>query len=96
MAALADRAVTLVQQYQPARTEIWLGILSANRHRWRARRQSVQGSGFAKQARDILEKVVKVDPFALDAGARRAWAFYLIAFPAGRSASAISQSEAIA
>lgn len=71
MAALADRATQIVQQYQgQPDAEIWLGIIISEQ----ASMASENGSpfkalGFAKQARSILEKVEKVDPYALDAGA---------------------------
>jgi tetratricopeptide (TPR) repeat protein len=71
MAVLAERAAAIVQQY-PNRSEatIWLGILISEQ----ASMASENGSpfkalGFAKRARDILEKVEKTDPAVLDAGA---------------------------
>lgn len=71
MAALADRAAQVAQQFQDQpETEIWLGVIISEQ----ASMASENGSpfkalGFAKRARDILAKVVKVDPYALDAGA---------------------------
>jgi len=71
MAALADRVGQIAQQYQDRpEAQIWLGIIISEQ----ASMASENGSpfkalGFAKHARDILEKVEKVDPVALDAGA---------------------------
>lgn len=71
MAALADRAAQTVQQFQHRpEAEIWLGIIISEQ----ASMASENGSpfkalSFAKQARDILAKVVQTDPHALDAGA---------------------------
>jgi tetratricopeptide (TPR) repeat protein len=71
MAGLAQRAAEIAQRYQgQAEAQIWLGIIISEQ----ASMASENGSpfkalGFAKQARDILEKVEKVDPVALDAGA---------------------------
>lgn len=71
MAALAARAAEVVQKYPNSpEPEIWLGILISEQ----ASMASENGSpfkalGFAKKARDILAKQVKVAPFALDAGA---------------------------
>lgn len=71
MAALADRAGQIARQFQHApEAEIWLGIIISEQ----ASMASENGSpfkalGFAKQARDILAKVVQADPYALDAGA---------------------------
>ncbi len=71
MAALADRAASLVQKYQNRpEAVIWLGILVSEQ----ASMASENGSpfkalGLAKQARDILAPVAQADPFVLDAGA---------------------------
>ena len=71
MAGLAQRAAEMAQRYQgQPDAQIWLGIIISEQ----ASMASENGSpfkalGFAKQARDILEKVEKVDPAALDAGA---------------------------
>ena len=71
IAVLAERAAGIAQQYQNRpEAAIWLGILISEQ----ASMASENGSpfkalGFAKRARDILEKVEKVDPFVLDAGA---------------------------
>lgn len=71
MAALADRAAQIAQQYQGRpEAQIWLGIIISEQ----ASMASENGSpfkalGFAKEARSILEKVEKLDPIALDAGA---------------------------
>jgi tetratricopeptide (TPR) repeat protein len=71
MAALAQRAAEMAQRYQNRmEAQIWLGIVISEQ----ASMASENGSpfkalGFAKQARDILEKVEKVDPVTLDAGA---------------------------
>lgn len=71
MAAVAQHAAEIAQRY-PGRIEaqIWHGIIISEQ----ASMASENGSpfkalGFAKQARDILEKAEKVDPVALDAGA---------------------------
>jgi tetratricopeptide (TPR) repeat protein len=71
MASLADRATSIVQQYQiRPEAAIWLGILISEQ----ASMASENGSpfkalGFAKHARDILEQAEKADPIVLDAGA---------------------------
>ena len=71
MAVLAQHAAEMAQRYQNrVEGRIWLGIIISEQ----ASMASENGSpfkalGFAKQARDILEKVEKVDPVALDAGA---------------------------
>jgi tetratricopeptide (TPR) repeat protein len=71
MAALAQRAAEMAQRYQgQPDAQIWLGIIISEQ----ASMASENGSpfkalGFAKQARDILETVEKVDPVTLDAGA---------------------------
>jgi tetratricopeptide (TPR) repeat protein len=71
MAALADRAAALVQQYQ-TRPEamIWHGIIISEQ----ASMASENGSpfkalSFAKRARAILEPLAKTNPAILDAGA---------------------------
>jgi len=71
MAALADRAGSIVQQY-PGRPEpaIWQAILISEQ----ASMASENGSpfkalGFAKHAREILEPIAKQYPSVLDAGA---------------------------
>jgi tetratricopeptide (TPR) repeat protein len=71
MAALADRAGSIVQQY-PGRPEaaIWQAILISEQ----ASMASENGSpfkalGFAKHAREILEPIAKQNPAVLDAGA---------------------------
>ncbi len=71
MAVLAQRAADMAQRYQNrVEAQIWLGIIISEQ----ASMASENGSpfkalGFAKQARDILEKAEKVDAAALDAGA---------------------------
>ncbi len=71
MAALADRAGTVVQQF-PGRPEaaIWQAIIISEQ----ASMASENGSpfkalGFAKHAREILEPIAKQYPAVLDAGA---------------------------
>jgi tetratricopeptide (TPR) repeat protein len=71
MAALADRAGTVVERY-PGRPEpaIWQAILISEQ----ASMASENGSpfkalGFAKHAREILEPITKQYPAVLDAGA---------------------------
>ena len=71
MAALADRAGSIVQQY-PGRPEaaIWQAILISEQ----ASMASENGSpfkalGFAKHAREMLEPIAKQYPAVLDAGA---------------------------
>ena len=71
MAALADRAGSIVQQY-PGRAEaaIWQAIIISEQ----ASMASENGSpfkalGFAKRAREILEPIAKRYPAVLDAGA---------------------------
>jgi tetratricopeptide (TPR) repeat protein len=71
MAALAERAAAVAQQFQGRpEAQIWLGIIISEQ----ASMASENGSpfkalGFAKHAREILEAIEKRDPFALDAGA---------------------------
>ncbi len=71
MAALADRAAEIAQQYQGRpEAQIWLGIIISEQ----ASMASENGSpfkalGFAKRARDILEPIARNDPALLDAGA---------------------------
>jgi tetratricopeptide (TPR) repeat protein len=71
MAALAERAAQIVQQY-PDRPEaqIWLGIVISEQASMASENNSpFKALGFAKRAREILEKLVETDPVALDAGA---------------------------
>jgi len=71
MAALAERAKTIAQQYQNRpEAAIWLGIIVSEQ----ASMASENGSpfkalSFAKSAREILEPIVKANPGVLDAGA---------------------------
>src|SRR5579863_6783923 len=71
MAALADRAAALAQQYQNRpEAAIWHGIIISEQ----ASMASENGSpfkalGFAKRAREILEPIAMSNPSALDAGA---------------------------
>jgi tetratricopeptide (TPR) repeat protein len=71
MAALADRAAALAQQYQNRpEAAIWHGIIISEQ----ASMASENGSpfkalGFAKRAREILEPLAKTNPAILDAGA---------------------------
>jgi cytochrome c-type biogenesis protein CcmH/NrfG len=71
MAALAEHAGTLLQQYpnQPEPT-IWLGILISEQASMANENSSpVKALRLALKARDILTEAEKVDPVALDAGA---------------------------
>jgi cytochrome c-type biogenesis protein CcmH/NrfG len=71
MAALAEHAGTLVQQY-PNQSEptIWLGILISEQASMANENSSpVKALRLALKARDILTEAEKVDPVALDAGA---------------------------
>ena len=71
MAALADRASKMAEQYQhQPDAEIWLGILISEQASMANENSSpVKALRLALKARDILEAVEKVDPVALDAGA---------------------------
>jgi len=71
MAALADRAVIIAQQYQNRlEATIWLGILISEQASMASENSSpLKALSFAKRARDLLEKAEKVDPVVLDAGA---------------------------
>jgi len=71
MAPLADHAARIVQQYQNRpEAQIWLGILISEQASMASENSSpLKALGFAKRARDILEKVEKTDPAVLDAGA---------------------------
>ena len=71
MAALAERATGVVQKYPgKPEAEIWLGILISEQASMASENSSpFKALGFAKRARDILEKVEKTDPVVLDAGA---------------------------
>jgi tetratricopeptide (TPR) repeat protein len=71
MAALAERAGKIVQQYpnQPDPT-IWLGILISEQASMANENGSpVKALRLAMRARDILVEAEKADPVALDAGA---------------------------
>lgn len=71
MAALADRAASIVQQY-PGRPEtaIWLGILISEQASMASENGSpLKALSYAKRAREILEPIAKQYPAALDAGA---------------------------
>jgi tetratricopeptide (TPR) repeat protein len=71
MAGVAQHAAEIAQRY-PGRPEaqIWLGIIISEQASMASENSSpFKALGFAKQARDILEKVEKVDPVVLDAGA---------------------------
>jgi tetratricopeptide (TPR) repeat protein len=70
MADLARRAADVARSQIRPEAQIWLGIIISEQ----ASMASENGSpfkalGFAKQARDILEKMEKTDPAAIDAGA---------------------------
>jgi len=71
MAGLAQRAAEIAQRYQGRpEAQIWLGIIISEQSSMASENGSpFKALGFAKQARDILEKEEKVDPVALDAGA---------------------------
>jgi tetratricopeptide (TPR) repeat protein len=71
MAALANRAAQVAQQFQyRPEAEIWLGIIISEQASMASENDSpFKALGFAKKARDILAKVLKVDPYVLDAGA---------------------------
>jgi tetratricopeptide (TPR) repeat protein len=71
MAALADRASGIVQQY-PGRPEpaIWQAILISEQASMASENSSpFKALGFAKHAREILEPIAKQYPAVLDAGA---------------------------
>jgi tetratricopeptide (TPR) repeat protein len=71
MAGLAQRAAEMARQYQdrPAAT-IWYGIILSEQASMAGENGSpFKALGFAKQARDLLEKAEKFDPTVLDAGA---------------------------
>jgi tetratricopeptide (TPR) repeat protein len=71
MAALADRAAKVAQQYknQPEAT-IWMGILISEQASMANENGSpIKALRLALKARDILEEVEKIDPVVLDAGA---------------------------
>ena len=71
MAAVAQHAAEIAQRY-PGRIEaqIWHGIIISEQASMASENGSpFKAMGFAKQARDILEKAEKIDPVAIDAGA---------------------------
>jgi tetratricopeptide (TPR) repeat protein len=71
MAVLAQRAAEMARQYQdrPA-AAIWLGIILSEQASMAGENGSpFKALGFAKQARDLLDKVEKIDSAVLDAGA---------------------------
>jgi tetratricopeptide (TPR) repeat protein len=71
MAGLAQRAAEMARQYQdrPAAT-IWYGIILSEQASMAGENGSpFKALGFAKQARDLLDKAEKIDPIVLDAGA---------------------------
>jgi len=65
MAALADRAAALAGQYQNRpEAAIWHGIIISEQASIGEReRQPLQGAGFAKRAREILEPIATSNPF---------------------------------
>jgi tetratricopeptide (TPR) repeat protein len=71
MAALADRAAKIVEQYQDRpEAAIWLGILISEQASMANENGSpIKALRLALKARDILEQQEKIDPVALDAGA---------------------------
>ena len=89
MAALSDRADTIVQQF-PGRPEaaIWQAIIISEQ----ASMASENGSpfkalGFAKQAREILEPIANQYPAVLDAGAPTSLG---VLYPASRDSRSLS------
>ena len=71
MAGLAQRAAEMARQYQdrPAAT-IWYGIILSEQASMAGENGSpFKALGFAKRARDLLEKAEKIDSMVLDAGA---------------------------
>src|SRR3984957_20535975 len=71
MAALADRAAALAQQYQNRpEAAIWHGIIISEQASMASENSSpFKALGFAKRAREILEPIAMSNPSALDAGA---------------------------
>ena len=71
MAVLAEHAADIEQRYKgrPEAT-IWVGIITSEQSSMASENGSpLKALGLAKRARDILEKVEKIDPVTLDAGA---------------------------
>jgi len=71
MAAVAQHAAEIAQRYHGRiEAQIWHGIIISEQASMASENGSpFKAMGFAKQARDILEKAEKVDPVTLDAGA---------------------------
>lgn len=71
MAVVAEHAADLVRRYPTAReASIWLGIINSEQASMAGQNSSpFKALGFAKRAREILEKAEKTDPTTMDAGA---------------------------
>jgi tetratricopeptide (TPR) repeat protein len=71
MAVLAQKARDIAQRYQNRpEAMIWIGISIGEQASMALENGSpIKALGFATSARDVLEKVEKIDPVVLDAGA---------------------------
>jgi tetratricopeptide (TPR) repeat protein len=71
LAVLAEHAADIARRYPTApEAMIWLGIVNSEQASIAGQNSSpFKALGFANRARDILEKVEKIDPKTMDAGA---------------------------
>jgi tetratricopeptide (TPR) repeat protein len=71
MAVLAQHAADIAQRYQGSpEATIWVGIITSEQASMASENGSpIKALVLAKRARDILEKVEKIDPVTLDAAA---------------------------
>jgi tetratricopeptide (TPR) repeat protein len=71
MAVIAQHAANIEQQFQNApEAVIWVGIITSEQASMASENSSpIKALVYARRARDILEKVEKIDPVAVDAGA---------------------------
>jgi tetratricopeptide (TPR) repeat protein len=71
LAVLAEHAADIARRYPTAaEAMIWLGIVNSEQASIAGQNGSpFKALGFANRARDILEKVEKIDPKTMDAGA---------------------------
>jgi tetratricopeptide (TPR) repeat protein len=71
MAVIAQHAANIEQQFQNApEAVIWVGIITSEQASMASENGSpIKALMYARRARDILEKVEKIDPVAVDAGA---------------------------
>jgi len=71
MVVIAQHAANIEQQFQNApEAVIWVGIITSEQASMASENSSpIKALMYARRARDILEKVEKIEPVAVDAGA---------------------------